>query len=809
MQGRRSHDRPDGGPTLERMRALEQRRGVFSRLLLVVALVALWAAGPRTILAQEPPAAPAPAKDGAPAPAPTPAPPPSPAPAKAADAPAAPAAPQVPVAPDEPVAARAFAVLDRHCARCHQVGRLKRPSAAGNLADILRLESVAGDLGLVIPGNPDASRLVDVMMLREMPFDVHQEGAAGEGPTGEEIQAVRAWIERLPNAPRCTERTPISMGDVMDAIAGAIAKAPEGAGKDWRFVSLAHLYNDCATETELARYRLAITKLVNSLSWRPEPVVLEPIDSGGTVLRLSLSAAGWVGAHWEMLGYANPYGFVPDTKAAAKVAEITGTAMPVVRGDWLARAAGQAPLYYDLLGVPTRWSELMKVLGQGDAAGADKRPLRRAGILGSNVTRSQRLLERVGRERGLLWRTFDFVRPPSSPVDLIETPLPLPAPKGFQHELALAMFTLPNGLPAYYVSHAAGQRLDAVPGLAIRHKVTRDGAVPAGAPCMACHGQGLRPFRDDLRANVVGEARFDRELQDMIASLHPPSEEMQAVIDADVRTLAAAWKAAGIDPSVTIRDLEPITGLARHYARRLDFARLAAELGFRARDLDARLKEAPAPVKRIVARLQQGTLDRQEIEAAQALIAPHVGFRPASVTAGVAPVKSAESTDRFLLTLLADRPGYRVGELVTFTVATTRDCNLTVISLDKSGRATVIFPNEFEPRNALAAGRELKLPGERAPYQFRAKEAGRERVIAICNAANGWAEGITHDYERQRFTVLGDYAEFVAKSDAGGRPVDPRGPAARRRPGGPANGEADARPAAKDLARTAITIDIR
>lgn len=728
------------------------------------------------------------------------------APPPAAAAPAQPKHDDV-APPADPVAAKAFAVLDKHCARCHQSGRLKRPAPAGELADILRLERVAADLSLVQRGNADASRLVNVMLAREMPFDIHQEGAAGEGPSGEEIQAVRAWIDGLPRGPRCPGRTPISMTRVMELAAGAAEAAPEGAAKGLRFISLAHLYNNCASDGDLALYRMALTKLVNSLSWKREPVKLAAVDAGGTLLSLSLADAGWVGAHWEMLGYAYPYGFLPDTAAARRAAEATGTAIPVVRGDWLARAAGRAPLYYDLLGLPTRAGELNKVLGLEGAGAETKRELRRAGILGSTVMRGQRLIERVDLETSVLWRTYDFNGVGERPVDLIETPLPLPAKKGFQHDLALSLFALPNGLPAYYVAHASGARLDMVPAGALRHRGAREGGLAAGAPCMTCHGDGLRKFRDDLRANVIGDARVDRETQDLVAALHPPPEEMDKLVERDSEAFTTALKSIGVDPAATIRGLEPISGLARIYAERVDLARLAAELGLAPTALVERLKDAPAAVQRLLARLEQGALERAEVEDAQALVAPHIGWRSASVTAGLAPVKAPTQQSPYSLTLLADRPSYRPGDLVTFTVASTRDCNLTVISIDKAGRATVIFPNEFEQKNAIAAGRELRLPGDRAPYQFRARESGRESVVAICNSANAWAEGIVHDYERQRFTVLGDYAAFLAKGEAGNAPRPNAVP--RRRPNGSNGSEGDPRPAGKDIARTAIVIDIR
>ncbi|HRD77332.1 MAG TPA: hypothetical protein PK264_15605, partial [Hyphomicrobiaceae bacterium] len=96
-------------------------------------------------------------------------------------------------APSDHAAAKAFAVLEKHCASCHQTGRLSRPSPSGGLGNILRLDELARLGAVVQPGNPDGSKLVDYMMRREMPFDIFHEGVNREPPTGEEIDHVRAW----------------------------------------------------------------------------------------------------------------------------------------------------------------------------------------------------------------------------------------------------------------------------------------------------------------------------------------------------------------------------------------------------------------------------------------------------------------------------------------------------------------------------------------------------------------------------------------------------------------------------------------
>ena len=113
------------------------------------------------------------------------------------------------------------------------------------------------------------------------------------------------------------------------------------------------------------------------------------------------------------------------------------------------------------------------------------------------------------------------------------------------------------------------------------------------------------------------------------------------------------------------------------------------------------------------------------------------------------------------LQVYADKPRYTVGDAVELTIRSNVDCRLTVISIDTSGHGTVIFPNDLAPRDLLSAQLNLPLPAHDAGYRFRVKEKGRERVVALCTRAAGLVDGITHDFERQRFQELGPYAAFL------------------------------------------------
>ena len=86
------------------------------------------------------------------------------------------------------------------------------------------------------------------------------------------------------------------------------------------------------------------------------------------------------------------------------------------------------------------------------------------------------------------------------------------------------------------------------------------------------------------------------------------------------------------------------------------------------------------------------------------------------------------------------------------------------VGVDRNGRGTVVYPNDFDQNNLLEAGKELRVPAEGAPYQFRLREPGKETVVGICLGGPKPPFGIKHDFERQRFTELGDYRAFLIRA---------------------------------------------
>ena len=132
-------------------------------------------------------------------------------------------------APGDPVAKAAFDALDKHCSRCHQDGMLLHVKAPQkNFGDVLQFDKLAADPNFVVPGNPDASKLVQKILNKEMPADYWSGSSLDATPVSpEEFAAIRNWIMGLGSAQvACTQPlvTPKQMVDEMERDLGSLDK---------------------------------------------------------------------------------------------------------------------------------------------------------------------------------------------------------------------------------------------------------------------------------------------------------------------------------------------------------------------------------------------------------------------------------------------------------------------------------------------------------------------------------------------------------------------------------------------------------
>ena len=443
-------------------------------------------------------------------------------------------------------------------------------------------------------------------------------------------------------------------------------------------------------------------------------------------------------------------------------------------------------------GLPELGSEIAKILQ------IDIEPQRRLGhalrgsVRTSGFVRGSRVIERLQSRRSTLWMSFDAVpregqREPTDPVAATAVPF---------HDTNLGLFLLPNRHPAFFALDHRGARANRLPAELPRRSVAPRGPVQVGLDCLSCHGGGPRtPTLDEsaTKPNVV-------------AALAAALATDQAAVREGHRNGGAVTDAVG--------DVgEPMSGLARQFARPLSADRLAVELGVTPEALASASLDPKSPVGDLVRRSLQGLVARAEVEAEFNLLLGAVGTAAPAASQKPSLMPADDRLDPApSLHLLSDKLVYKSGDALQLTVRSAVDCHLTLISLDKRGRGTVIFPSDFEHNDLLAAGRPLVLPRPGSPYVLRLREIGRERIVALCTPSAGAVDGIRHDFERQRFTDLGTYAAFLAQAIAADQQARraPKPAAAMPEPK-KARERAEAsttRPRPEDVARTAITLEI-
>ena len=676
--------------------------------------------------------------------------------------------------PADPVAQAAFEALEQNCSRCHQAGpTLKREKPAKNFGNILHLDELAKDPNFILPGNPDGSKLFIQVAKKEMPYDCYQDFDCKREPTEKEVQAIYDWIKSLGGfaVAACTDRKPIDEEAIVTAIAADLDAQQEHLRKGMRYITLSNLYNACAPETDMVRYRQGVVKLLNSLSREPDILKMRTIDQEQTIIAFNLDDLGWNEADWNRIISAYPYAMKPDATVYQTVATLTNTPLAWVRGDWFAFTASRPPLYHDLLKLPATFAELEKQENLNIKSDIEKFLVKRAGFQHSGVSKHNRLIERHGISTGYFWTSYDFKgdRPEQS---LFVHPLGPDGADAFKHDGGETIFSLPNGFQAYYLNKATGERLDKGPTEIVLDDSQLDRAVTNGISCMGCHNQGIRQATDEIRAHVVNDRTFSKDVRTNVEALYPEQAEFKGLLDQDADHFRGAMQRAGLDPELDSQKVgvESINFLSKAYEKAIDLRIAAAEYGLSVEAFANGLEAAGGESGQLKRRLEQGVLPREILEAGfKDIIVKVSDNEPIEITAvaaaDVAKVggKTKEEAHDFDLALTSDRTDYKVNDLPVFNIKAKEDCNLTLINVDASGEGTVIFPNKFQQDNFLKAGKEVQFPGSDAPFQFRLKDPGTETVIAICNASGKTADGIQHDFKKRQFTDLGNYRGFLTR----------------------------------------------
>lgn len=476
------------------------------------------------------------------------------------------------------IAERVKTIFAERCFQCHGLNG----KAAKNVFALDRTRLILSRV--VIPGDA-TSVLLKAVESGAMPL-------GGPELSVEDKTAVRNWI--LMGAPdwpdlksdNANQRAFRSESSLLSMIGDDLERAAPRDRQYIRYLSLAHLSNAGTPEEELESHRLAIAKLVNSLSWRREITTPAPVDASRTLFRIDLRDYLWTEALWRRVLTDYPYGLIlPESD---RIARLSGEIAAYIRGDWFVAAASTPPLYHELLGLPHSVAELERRLNVDTTRNlAEEKNVIRAGVRSSGVSQNNRALERHASAFGAYWRSYDF-RSNLGDQNIFANPLRLNAAGG---EI---IFNLPNGLQAYFLADEHGRRIDTAPlEIVSDRNQPDDPLIRNGRSCIGCHFAGMKSFRDDVRQSIQRQGLSPDDLDRALALYAPQDAIDRALAEDEARFLRAEERlggkyARGVPD--TKAQTEPVNALSRRFQSELPMALAAAEAGLEARDFYQRIR---------------------------------------------------------------------------------------------------------------------------------------------------------------------------------------------------------------------------
>lgn len=514
------------------------------------------------------------------------------------------------------------AILQTHCAACHDGGKTK-----GGFGFVLDRDKLVGR-NLVTPGKPELSDLFLRVKSGEMP-----PASAKQRPSPAEIDVLRKWIDSGAVSFDPPRATPLTPSELNAAILADLERLDPRQRRFTRYLTLAQDANTKHADTA----REAAGKLLNSLSWHPRITLPEPVDAARTLLRIDLRAYKWTASQWERLAGVFPY---RDSLAgeARAFAALCGTEQPSLRADWFVATAAKPPFYHEFLQLPTSDRALERQLSVDTAADIQDDSILRSGFNDSGVSKNNRMLQRHDAAYGAMWRSYDFSSN-AGRQNLFEHPIgPNAGDVSFRPAGGEVIFHLPNGLQAYLLMDAKGTRIDKGPPEIVADPRRPDQRVTTGLSCMSCHARGLIFKADQVRGHVEkNKDVFGAAVVDTVRATHPRPAKLQARIEEDnVRYLKALAALGGVHDA----DQEPVNLVTQRFEATLDGPTAAAELGLSLTELAAILKKHPDEARTLGSLLaKSGTVQRGIFEDRFPVLTNHLAA--ARAAASVRPQPTA------------------------------------------------------------------------------------------------------------------------------------------------------------------------
>ena len=441
----------------------------------------------------------------------------------------------------ENFAQEAYAVFEQNCLNCH--------GASGSFKEALLIDRTAlVDTGVVIPGDPENSEFYKRLL-----------GPTENGPqmplnlpplSQEAVETIASWITiGAPDWDVQYDINFITTAAMLDTMRTHLESLDPFDRPSARYFTMTHLHNAGESPETLNDYRIALSKLINSLSWKFEITNPTPIDTAQTIFHIDLRRYEWNTTTdvWTHIEQAYPYNiaFDPETQADLldKLTHLqteTGSTIPFVYMDWFLSTASLPPLYHDILGLPQTDRLLETQLDVDVASNIRNAPginVWRAGFNDSGVSTNNRVVERHTSRYGAYWKSYDFAGSVGS-QNIFTHPL------DFTHDGGEIIFNLPNGLQAYFLVDANGNRLNDAPIDIVSNPAASDPTVRNGLSCIGCHTQGMKKFEDSVRAAIEQDENppYNKE---QALRLYPEQSVLDELLEKDTLRFQQALEKIG------------------------------------------------------------------------------------------------------------------------------------------------------------------------------------------------------------------------------------------------------------------------
>jgi hypothetical protein len=484
----------------------------------------------------------------------------------------------------------ALALIQRTCGQCHGEGASTAISGPLDVAGLV-------ERGWIVPGSSATSPVVAVFVEGHVPAA----GFYGLRATIGEIEVLTRFVDRLPlQAPDCAPLSFVSPAAARATMVSDISRLAPEARPFARYVGLTHVSNAGLCGAALDIQRKALGQVFNATSTREAIVLPVPIDELELIFRIDLRDYGWdrgidlegdgavdFGDGWQAAAAAaGAYAEEYRGSNAEELATAAGTAVPFLPSNALVHAVADGELYSALIGV-----------------GADV-SLHRSEFGIPGEVESLALLEGEAPVPSSLWAGFGssreaiVVRSPQNRPDrsywlihegtsdaetVFDNPFEIDHGPDQTARFQI-LFALSNGMVGYAIEANDSSRRGSDP---LHGQECCGGALVSLASCSACHADGLRRVRDEVRDFVLanGPSYLATSELDAVRELYLPQLELDASIEADNAIPRAALQQLGIAPGAR----DPLSSVYWQFELGLTARRAAGELGVRLETLQAAL----------------------------------------------------------------------------------------------------------------------------------------------------------------------------------------------------------------------------